>query len=81
MTKKKERVFETPEEEIKFLRKQVAGLKGRNATLVKIEAHLETDIADLRDKYVTVAKDNDRLREALRQARRETPKRRWWHWW
>lgn len=81
MTNKKEKVFETLEDEVKYLRKQISGYKGRNNVLAKICAEHEAMIAELRDKFASVCKDNERLRNVIQKNLNIAQKKPWWRFW
>lgn len=62
MTKKKnEKVFETPQQEIAFLKKQVAGLKGCNTTILKEREDLNKCVTQLLDEKARYEKINKGL--------------------
>lgn len=80
MTKKKERVFNSIEEEVAYLRKQLAGLKGRNSSLAKVCASHEASINDYKLLLDAEYTENARLRKLLEDAQ-EPKKRPWWRFW
>lgn len=79
MTKKKERVFNSIEEEVAYLRKQLAGLKGRNSSLAKVCATHEATIDELKLQLEDAYAEITRLHGLLGEPKPE--KRPWWRFW
>lgn len=72
--KKQERTFETPQQEITFLRKQVAGLKGCNATIQKERDDLNNCVSKLLDEKKRYEKINNGLESQVQALGKEIGK-------
>jgi chromosome segregation ATPase len=67
--KKEEQTLQSLQGDIDFLKRQVAGLKGHNKVLKKLQEDAEKEIARLKDALNVAEESRGNLREELRRVK------------